>query len=104
VLVGLVLIVAGFIGGGRRGHVAIAAGVALASLASLELSIREHLAGYRSHSTLLAAGAGVVAVAVLFFVHVSRPVLAGVGALVFAIAFLALRELFRRRSGGFGFR
>ena len=32
----------------------IAAGVALASLAGLELSIREHLAGYRSHSTVLA--------------------------------------------------
>ncbi len=82
----------------------VVAGVALASLASLELSIREHLAGYRSHTTLLAATVGVITLAVLFFLQVARGLMLGIGAAVFAAMFLALRELFKRRSGGLGFR
>ena len=33
----------------------LAAAAALGSLAGLEISLREHLAGYRSHTTVLAA-------------------------------------------------
>ena len=36
----------------------IGTGLALGSLAGLELSIREHFAGYRSHTLLLAGAAG----------------------------------------------
>ena len=34
-------------------------GLVLGSLAGLELSVREHFAGYRSHTLLLAAAVGV---------------------------------------------
>jgi hypothetical protein len=88
------------------GDVRFGAGLALASLAGLELSLREHLAGYRSHTTLL-AGACAFAVVTLLALgpgpHTLWMLLV-VAALVFAIAFYGLRELFKRRSGGLGFR
>src|SRR4051812_23338890 len=60
VLVGIVLLVAGFIVRGERGATMVIGGMALASLAGLELSIREHVAGFRAHPTLLAGGGGAV--------------------------------------------
>ena len=36
----------------------IAVGLALGALAGMELSIREHFAGYRSHTLLLSGAAG----------------------------------------------
>jgi hypothetical protein len=106
VLLGLGLLVAGFVVQGARGATMIAAGVALASLAGLELSIREHLAGYRSHSTVLAGVVAVVAVAVGYFVLPTKLFAVNIliGAVVFGVTFYALREVFKRRSGGLGFR
>jgi hypothetical protein len=106
ILLGLVLLVAGFFVQGTRGLTMIAAGVALASLAGLELSIREHLAGYRSHSTVLAGVATVVALAAGFFLLPTSLLVINllIGALVFGGCFYALREVFKRRSGGLGFR
>jgi uncharacterized membrane protein YhiD involved in acid resistance len=104
ILVALVLGVVGFFTRGPRSAIMLAAAAALGSLAGLELSIREHLAGYRSHTTLLAATAAVAAAAALFFVRAPHGVLLAVVAVVFAGAFYALRELFKRRSGGVGFR
>jgi hypothetical protein len=104
VLVALVIGVAGFIVGGRRGGIMLGAAGALGSLAGLELSIREHFAGFRSHSTVLAGAAGVAAMAVLFFSRAPYGLMLAVGAIVFGGAFYALRELFKRRSGGWGFR
>ena len=106
VLVGLVLLGIGFFTGGDRQVVLIACGVTLASLAGLEISIREHFAGFRSHSTVLAGALAVVAVGIGFFALPSKLFALNllVGALVFGLAFYALRELFKRRSGGFGFR
>jgi hypothetical protein len=106
VLLGLGLLIAGFVVQGARGATMIAAGVALASIAGLEVAIREHLAGYRSHSTVLAGLVAVIAVAIGYFVLPTR--LFGIniliGAVVFGVCFYALREVFKRRSGGFGFR
>jgi hypothetical protein len=108
VLLGIIFIVIGAITWGRQGQTMIAAGVALASLGGLELSIREHFGGFRSHTTLLAGAAG-VGVMVLTFVIASPdrnaywiPILLGVG--VFALVFWLLRQVFKRRSGGVGFR
>ena len=42
-------------------------GFALVTLASLELSLREHFSGYRSHSALLAGAAAVIVDVPLFF-------------------------------------
>ena len=105
ILVGIVVIVWGFLSG-EDGNERVAAGLVLASLGGGELALREHLAGYRSHSSLLAGVATfvVVTAVALGFGPVLLPVLIGVGVVVFAASFVALRELFKRRSGGLGFR
>jgi hypothetical protein len=104
VLVALALGVGGFVVGGRRGGIMLACAAALGSLAGLEISIREHFAGFRSHSTVLAAAPAVVTMAVLFFTRAPAGAMLGAGIVVFGIAFFLLREAFKRRSGGFGFR
>jgi hypothetical protein len=104
VLLALIIGVAGFVTGGNRGGVMLAAAAALGSLAGLEISIREHFAGYRSHTTLLAAAPTVLAMGVLFFSQAPRWTMLAAGAIVFVTAYYLLRELFKRRSGGFGFR
>jgi hypothetical protein len=104
VLIALVLGIVGIATWGERGRIMIACAAALGSLAGLELAIREHFAGYRSHTTVLAATAAVAALAVMFFARAPEIVLLAVGAAIFATAFFGLRELFKRRSGGFSFR
>jgi hypothetical protein len=102
VLVGIVMLVAGFIIGGDRGSLAIVTGLILASLAGLELAIREHFAGYRSHSVLLAGFASVAILGLLFYLGPSSiPVGArlAVGAAVFGGGAWALAQAFRRRAG-----
>ena len=84
----------------------MAGGLLLASLGGGELALREHLGGYRSHSALLA---GVAAFAIdtavaLALGPVKVWVLLLIGAAVFGAVFYAMRELFKRRSGGVGFR
>jgi hypothetical protein len=73
----------------------------IGSLAGLELSVREHLAGYRSH-TLLIAGFASLAVTIGFFALTSLPLAACLvaGAAVFGLCAWQLAGLFRRRSGG----
>ena len=41
---------------------------------------------------------------VLFFTQAPRWTMLAAGAIVFVTAYYLLRELFKRRSGGFGFR
>jgi hypothetical protein len=105
ILVGIVLIVWGALSG-RDGEQRLVAGLVIASLGGGELALREHLAGYRSHSALLAGVTAFVAVTVVALglgpVEIWALVL--VGAAVFALTFYAMRELFKRRSGGLGFR
>jgi hypothetical protein len=104
ILFGLILVVLGFAGvGGRRG-VFLSCGFALVSLAALELAIREHFAGYRSHSTLLAGAAAVAVDAILFWTKLPQEVLLAVGIVVFAAVFATLRQVFKRKTGGMGFR
>jgi hypothetical protein len=104
VLVALALGIGGFVIGGRRGGVMLAAAAGLGSLAGLELSIREHFSGFKSHTTVLAAAPAVLTMAVLFFTRAPRGAMLGAGVVVFGAAFYLLREAFKRRSGGFGFR
>ena len=106
ILLGLILLITGFFVSETRGAVLIACGLTLAALAGLELAVREHLAGYKSHSTVLAGAVTVPALALGWFLLPDS--LRGgnllIGALVFGIAFYAFRELFKRKSGGLGFR
>jgi hypothetical protein len=105
ILLGLVLILWGAARGSGGGQM-LAAGLVIASLGGGELALREHLAGYRSHSSLIAGVAAFVAVTVvaLGLGPVKVWVLVVLGALVFAGTFYGMRELFKRRSGGLGFR
>jgi hypothetical protein len=107
VLLGLVLLIAGFFVQGTKGVTMIAAGVTLAALAGLELSIREHFSGYKSHSTVLAGTVTVLVAGAAFFLLPagwSQAAALIVATAVFATAFYFFRELFKRRSGGAGFR
>jgi hypothetical protein len=84
---------------------ALAVGVVLAGLGGMEVAISEHLAGFRSHTTLLAGAAFVLVVGVLFYVaKLILAVCLAIGALAFVLAFLLLRRAFRRASGGASFR
>jgi uncharacterized integral membrane protein len=107
VLLALVILVVGFFVRGTQGVTMIATGITLAMLAGLELSIREHFAGYKSHTTVLAGAVAVIALGLCFFVFPSswpRVINLAVGVAVFGAAFYLFREAFKRRSGGLGFR
>jgi hypothetical protein len=105
VLIAIVLIVLGFVSDGPRRGALLACGIALASLAGLEIAIREHVAGFRSHSALLAGAAAVIVVVPLFFLTgLPQIVLLAAGVLVYTLAFFALRRAFQAKAGGIGFR
>ncbi len=102
ILGGIVALVVGLFGGGPT---AIGIGVVLAGLGGMEVAVREHLAGYRSHTTLLAGAVFVLVVGLLFYV--AKLVLAvclAIGAVAFAATFVLLRRAFQRASGGLAFR
>jgi hypothetical protein len=109
VLVAIVIGVIGFIKlDTQRGKVMVTAAMVLGSLGGLEVSIREHFAGFKSHTTLLAAS---FAVAAMILISVAGPralgtiaVAVAAGVLIFVLSFWGLRETFRRRSGGATFR
>src|SRR3954466_12029354 len=105
IFLGLVLILWGA-ARGSGGEEMLASGLVIASLGGGELALREHLGGYRSHSSLLGGVAAFVAVTVvaLGLGPVQVWILLVVGALVFGGTFYAMREIFKRRSGGVGFR
>jgi hypothetical protein len=106
ILAGIVVIVWGLFSGGGQGNERVAAGLVLASLGGGELALREHLGGYRSHTSLLAGVAAFVSVTVIVIGlgPVELWVLLVVAVTVFGGTFYAMRELFKRRSGGLGFR
>jgi hypothetical protein len=105
VLVGILLIAWGIFSG-KGGEEKLAAGIVIAALGGAELALREHLAGYRSHTTLLAgvAAFAVVTAVALGLGPVQLWLLVLIAAAVFGSAFYWLRGLFKRRSGGLGFR
>jgi hypothetical protein len=102
VLAGIVMLVIGLIG---QIPTAIGVGVVLGGLGGLEVSVREHFAGYRSHTTLLAGTVFVLVVGGLFYLGgLILAICLAVGAAAFLAAFLALRRAFQRASGGLSFR
>lgn len=109
VLVALVLLVGSFFVDSSRRAPMLLGGLALGSLAGLELSIREHFGGFRSHSALLAGAVAAAAITATYFVTKGGgagiaivPVV--VGGVVFMAAFWLFRQAFSRRTGGVGFR
>jgi hypothetical protein len=106
VLLAIGLLIAAFVVRGERGRTMLAAGLVLGSLGGLDVSIREHFAGYRSHTTIFAGVAFVMTiVAVTLIVHpIKLWIVALIALLVAGITFHLAREAFRRRSGGVSFR
>jgi lysylphosphatidylglycerol synthetase-like protein (DUF2156 family) len=106
-LAGIVLMVWGFLSGpAENGNAKIAAGLAISSLAGLELAIREHVTGFRSHTTLLSGAVAIFTIVVMGLGVGLKTlgVLLLFGLVAFVAAFVYLRELFKRRSGGLSFR
>lgn len=101
VLAGIVLLIAGFIVGGSRGVVMIAAGAVLCSIAGLELAIREHFGGYRSHTFLLSGAVGVAVVAALYFLtpDLWLPFALAIAVAAFGATAWLLTRAFQRRTG-----
>ena len=103
VAISLVMLIGGFIIPPPRGAVMLGAGLVLGSLAGLELSIREHFAGYRSHTLLLAGAVGIAVIAALVLLGpdgLPIPAAVGAGLVALALAVWGLTRVFRRRSGG----
>lgn len=101
------LVLGFFFVSGDRGAILIGTGLLLGSIGGLELSIREHLAGYRSHTLILAGLPAAIVLGVLFYAGPSGlpPIArAAIGVAVFALAALVLTRIFRDRSGGRPFR
>jgi hypothetical protein len=101
VLAGIVMLVVGFIAGGPTGTALIAAGAILCSLAGLELSIREHFGGFRSHTFLLSGAVFVGLLAALYFLVPSLwlPIALAISLLGFVTMAIFLTRVFQRRSG-----
>jgi hypothetical protein len=99
VLVGIVLLVLGALDlRSDRGKLLLVLGMALGSLGGLDTALREHLAGYRSHTTVIASLPAVTTAAALYFARVAWPVLVIAAVAVFAGVFWWMRRVFMRRA------
>ena len=93
VLVGIVCLALGLIAGEQA---LTAFGVALAALGGLDTAAREHFAGYRSHTLVLAGVPAVLAAAVAAFAKAPLFVVVPIMVGVFALAILSLRRAWER--------
>ena len=105
VLVGIIVLVVGFTSEGERRLTLLVAGMGLASLAGLEVAVREHFAGYRSHSSLLAGFVAVlVAVPLYVLTEVRGEIILVASVVAGGVVFHFARRAFARRAGGLRFR
>ena len=104
ILLSIIMLGLGFLSGGDRRGVLLGGGFVLVTLSAGELSVREHFAGYRSHSSLLAGLCAVLAAIPFWLAAVPQVLVLVIGVLVFFGALLGFRRAFMRRSGGVGFR
>jgi hypothetical protein len=99
ILGGIVLVVVWLLGGDYKAWAAGAAGLTLILLGSVEVSVREHLAGMRSHTTLIAGFAAIMVMELLRFVTPPVYVVVAIGLAVFTFVWRLMRNVFIRRSG-----
>jgi hypothetical protein len=99
VFIGLVCIVIGFFGrNDTAGRTILALGFALGSLGGLDTAVREHWAGYRSHTLVLAAFPTVVITVLSVIAGVPTLVIPPLAVFVFVAAFAALRRVWDRTA------
>ena len=102
ILAGIVMLGIGIF---SKSPTSLGVGVVLAALGGLEVAAREHFAGYRSHTTLLAGTLFVLVTGALFYLAgLILAVCLGIGAVAFVTAFYFLRRAFQRASGGLSFK
>jgi hypothetical protein len=102
VLAGIIALIAGVV---SKSPTRIGIGVVLAGLGGLEVSAREHFAGYRSHTTLLAGTIFVIVTGGLFYLAgFILAICLAAGATFFALSFYLLRRAFQKASGGLSFK
>jgi hypothetical protein len=99
IFVGLVLIVVGFLSrDSTRGRTLLALGLALGALGGLDTSVREHFAGYRSHTIVLAAFPAVALAVILAVAGLPVYVPPAAAVIVFVAAVGALRRVWDRAA------
>jgi hypothetical protein len=97
VLAGIVLLVIGLVKfDTRQGKTLVLVGLALGSLGGLDTAAREHFAGFRSHTTVLAGVPAVAVAAVLYFAQVPWPVVFVGAVAAFVGAFSLLWRAYHR--------
>ncbi len=97
ILAGIVLLIAGVLTrDDARGKVMIVCGLALGSLGGLDTTLREHFAGYRSHTLVLAALPALAAGTAVGLAGAPWIAAVLVVAAVFVAAFAGLRRIWRR--------
>jgi hypothetical protein len=100
VLGGLVLLVLGLLSfDSDRGRAMLVAGMALGSLGGPDTAAREHFAGYKPHTTVLAGIPAVGLAAILYFAAVPWPVLVAAALVAFAAGAALLARAYQRRAG-----
>jgi hypothetical protein len=108
VLAGIVMLILGLlVVQGESGITLVISGLALASIGGMDTAIREHFAGYRSHTLILAGIPAAIVLAGLFFAgpdSLPTPARVGIAAVVYVGAAVLLVRVFRSRSGGRSFR
>jgi hypothetical protein len=99
IFVGLLCLVVGFLTRDRaRGRVLLALGLTLGALGGLDTAVREHFAGFRSHTLVLAAFPAVATAVILALAGVPPVAVPAAAVLVFVAAFLGLRRAWDRTA------
>lgn len=101
-LAAIVLGVLGILSGGRSGATMLVVAMLLGSVAGLEVAIREHFGGYRSHTFVLSGVLAFAVLAILYFAGAQRTLLIAGAAAGLLVGVPLFRQLFKRRSGGVG--
>lgn len=104
ILISIILLALGFLTHDATRGVLLGGGFLLVTLSAGELAVREHYAGYRSHSSLLAGICAILAAVPVWLAPVPQELVLAVGLLVFLAGLYGFRRAFMRRSGGVGFR
>ena len=98
VLAGIVLLVLGLISyDTARGRAMLVSGMLLGSLGGLDTALREHFAGYRSHTTILAGLPAVGLAAILYFAGAPWVAVIAGAALALALGVWLFARAYTRR-------